>query len=121
MGRGASHHHGLTKRTTLTQRQTEIMDLVATGISRRDIAERLVLSPVTVSNHMRNILRILEVHSSLEAILKWREMRAGEVSVTAEVVSSSPSMLTVTELWVRFPGADPVRFVPQPTAEAPRG
>jgi DNA-binding CsgD family transcriptional regulator len=39
----------------LTARETEILALVATGLSDREIAERLVLSPHTVHRHVANV------------------------------------------------------------------
>jgi PAS domain S-box-containing protein len=51
----------------LTRRQVEILRLIASGANTRAIAERLLVSPTTVRNHVQNILEKLGVHSRLEA------------------------------------------------------
>lgn len=55
--------------TSLTSRETEVLKLVATGLSYRQIAERLVLSHRTVQNHVQNILRKLHLHNRVELTL----------------------------------------------------
>ncbi|GAA1154459.1 response regulator transcription factor [Nocardioides aquiterrae] len=50
----------------LTERETEVLKLVATGLSYRQIAERLVLSHRTVQNHVQNTLRKLQMHNRVE-------------------------------------------------------
>jgi DNA-binding CsgD family transcriptional regulator len=40
----------------LSPREAEVLQLVAAGLSNRQIAERLVLSPHTVANHLASIL-----------------------------------------------------------------
>jgi DNA-binding NarL/FixJ family response regulator len=52
----------------LTSRQTEILQLMADGMSSRDIADRLGLSPNTLRTHVYNILTRLGAHSKLEAM-----------------------------------------------------
>ena len=50
----------------LTERETEILKMVAKGIGYKDIAERLVLSHRTVQNHVQNTLRKLQLHNRVE-------------------------------------------------------
>jgi DNA-binding NarL/FixJ family response regulator len=50
----------------LTDRETEILKMVAKGLSYRHIAERLVLSHRTVQNHVQNTLRKLQMHNRVE-------------------------------------------------------
>lgn len=50
----------------LTRRELEIAALVADGLSNEEIAERLVLAPGTVANHMRNILFKLEMSNRVQ-------------------------------------------------------
>src|SRR4028119_926767 len=50
----------------LTDRETEILRLVAKGLSSRQIAERLVLSHRTVQNHVQNTLNKLQLHNRVE-------------------------------------------------------
>lgn len=52
----------------LTRREREILALLASGASGREIAAELYLSPNTVRTHVQNILTKLQVHSRLEAV-----------------------------------------------------
>lgn len=51
---------------TLTERETEVLKMVAKGLSYRQIADRLVLSHRTVQNHVQNTLRKLQMHNRVE-------------------------------------------------------
>jgi DNA-binding NarL/FixJ family response regulator len=51
---------------SLTERETEVLRLVAKGLSYKDIAERLVLSHRTVQNHVQNTLTKLQLHNRVE-------------------------------------------------------
>jgi len=50
----------------LTERETEILRLVAKGLTYKQIASRLVLSHRTVQNHVQNTLRKLQMHNRVE-------------------------------------------------------
>lgn len=50
----------------LTDREVEVLRLVAKGLSYKQIAERLVLSHRTVQNHVQNTLRKLQLHNRVE-------------------------------------------------------
>jgi DNA-binding NarL/FixJ family response regulator len=50
----------------LTERETEILKMVAKGMSYKQIAERLVLSHRTVQNHVQNTLRKLQLHNRVQ-------------------------------------------------------
>jgi DNA-binding NarL/FixJ family response regulator len=52
----------------LTERETEILRMVATGLSYKQIASRLVLSHRTVQNHVQNILGKLQLHNRVELV-----------------------------------------------------
>ncbi|WP_179816419.1 response regulator [Allostreptomyces psammosilenae] len=52
----------------LTDRETEILRLVAKGLSYKQIAERLVLSHRTVQNHVQNTLGKLQLHNRVELV-----------------------------------------------------
>lgn len=54
----------------LTDRETEILRLVAKGLTARQIAERLVVSHRTVQNHVQNTLRKLQLHNRVE-LTRW--------------------------------------------------
>lgn len=50
----------------LTDRETEVLKMVAKGLSYRQIADRLVLSHRTVQNHVQNTLTKLQMHNRVE-------------------------------------------------------
>ena len=52
----------------LTEREREILQLLAEGMRNDDIAAKLFISPQTVQTHVRNLLAKLGVHSKLEAV-----------------------------------------------------
>ena len=52
----------------LTEREAEILGMVGTGMSYKQIAERLVLSHRTVQNHVQNTLNKLQLHNRVELI-----------------------------------------------------
>jgi len=56
----------ITGNPELTDRETEILKMVAKGMSYKQIAERLVLSHRTVQNHVQNTLRKLQMHNRVE-------------------------------------------------------
>jgi len=58
---------------TLTEREREILTLIAQGYTNTAIAERLVLSPKTVRNHVSNIFGKLQVAGRAEAIIRARD------------------------------------------------
>jgi DNA-binding NarL/FixJ family response regulator len=53
----------------LTQRELEVLRLVAKGLSNREIGDELFISENTVKNHVRNILEKLHLHSRMEAVI----------------------------------------------------
>ncbi len=53
----------------LTDREMEVLKLVAQGLNNRDIAKELFISENTVKNHIRNILEKLHLHSRMEAVV----------------------------------------------------
>jgi DNA-binding NarL/FixJ family response regulator len=53
----------------LTERELEVLKLVAQGLNNREIAKRLFISENTVKNHVRNILEKLQLHSRMEAVM----------------------------------------------------
>ena len=52
----------------LTERETEILRLVAKGLTYPQIAERLVLSVRTVQNHVQNTLTKLQLHNKAQLV-----------------------------------------------------
>jgi DNA-binding NarL/FixJ family response regulator len=57
----------------LTKREIEILKLVATGASNKDIADILVITEGTVKNHISNILGKMDVKDRLQAAVKARQ------------------------------------------------
>ena len=54
----------------LTERETEVLRMVAKGWGSKQIAERLVISHRTVQNHVQNTLRKLQMHNRVE-LTRW--------------------------------------------------
>lgn len=61
----------------LTEREVELLDLIARGYNNGEIAEKLVLSPKTVSNHISNIFSKLQVADRAQAIVRARQAGLG--------------------------------------------
>jgi DNA-binding NarL/FixJ family response regulator len=61
----------------LSEREHEVLDLIARGRSNGEIAATLVLAPKTIRNHVSNIFAKLEVRDRAEAIVRAREAGLG--------------------------------------------
>jgi len=59
---------------TLTQREQEVLSLVAKGASNHDIAEKLFLKEVTVKTHLNNVFKKLKVTNRTQAVLLGMQM-----------------------------------------------
>ena len=57
----------------LTERELEVLRLIATGATNREIAEELVISEGTVKNHVSNILNCLGLRDRTQAAIYARE------------------------------------------------
>ncbi|MEO5853658.1 MAG: response regulator transcription factor [Nocardioides sp.] len=53
----------------LTDRELQVLKLVAKGLNNREISKQLYISENTVKNHVRNILEKLQLHSRMEAVM----------------------------------------------------
>jgi DNA-binding NarL/FixJ family response regulator len=62
----------------LTPRERDVLDLMAEGLTNMAIAERLVLSPKTIRNHVSNIFGKLQVADRAQAIIRAREAGLGK-------------------------------------------
>lgn len=62
----------------LTEREREVLALIAQGTSNSDIADILVISPKTVRNHITSIFSKLQVADRAEAIIRARQAGVGK-------------------------------------------
>lgn len=64
----------------LTQRERDVLQLIAVGLSNREIADTLSLGLPTVKNHVQHLMRKLGVHRRSDAALYWHENNVTEIS-----------------------------------------
>jgi DNA-binding NarL/FixJ family response regulator len=64
----------------LTDREREVLELIAQGLSNQQITRRLVVSPKTVRNHISNIFAKLQVADRAQAIVRAREAGLGHTN-----------------------------------------
>ena len=65
----------------LTDREREVLDLIASGLSNDEIAETLCISPKTVRNHITRVFRKLDVSRRARAIVRAREQGLGRTGL----------------------------------------
>ncbi len=68
---------------SLSDREMEILELVATGLTNQDIAERLEISKRTVDNHISNILTKTKTDNRVELVrwaLQWGKVCLHDVN-----------------------------------------
>ncbi len=58
----------------LSSREVEILRLVSTGLSNKEIADKLVIAEGTVKNHLTNILAKLSAKDRMQAVIKARDL-----------------------------------------------
>lgn len=61
-----ANHYSKKEKDILTQREAEILSLVATGMSNKEIADQLIISDHTVKNHLKNIMHKLHLHNRVQ-------------------------------------------------------
>jgi DNA-binding NarL/FixJ family response regulator len=82
----------LTRLSTLTKREREVLALIAEGKSQKQIATALGISVKTVGAHVQNVLSKLGLHSRVEAVaMVMRAGAATALSAAAPVASAIPS------------------------------
>ena len=62
--------------TVLTDREMEILGLIAGGLSNREISARLFIAMATVKNHVHSLLGKLEVRTRADAAARYRQLDA---------------------------------------------
>ena len=67
----------------LTDREREVLDLIAQGLNNDTIARQLFLSPKTIRNHVSNIFTKLQVADRAQAIVRAREAGLGQPDLRA--------------------------------------
>jgi LuxR family maltose regulon positive regulatory protein len=73
--RGKKNAAGAAQRVDpLSEREIEVLGLLASGLPPAEVAKQLFLSPFTLKAHTQNIYAKLGVHSRIEAINKAREL-----------------------------------------------
>ena len=75
---GGSNGDGPGVSRDLTRREREVMDLIAAGLSNRQIADVLVLSQKTVKNHICRIYQRIGVHDRSQAVGRWKEFSGAQ-------------------------------------------
>lgn len=58
----------------LTEREREVLRLLTEGISNKEIANRLVVAPSTIKQHLKSIYSKLDVHNRTQAVARGREL-----------------------------------------------
>ena len=61
----------------LTRRETEVLELVAQGLTNGEIAHRLVVSRTTVRTHLENVFAKLDVHTRTAAVARLQDAGVG--------------------------------------------
>jgi two-component system nitrate/nitrite response regulator NarL len=75
--------------TALTARERQVVQLIAEGLSNKEIAARLCIEVATVKNHVHNILEKLEVNRRSDAVARLRVVEtAGETPPTVRLAAT---------------------------------
>lgn len=84
MAQSAARCEAETRLRSLSLREQQVLELLSRGLDRRQIGERLYLSPNTVRTHQQHILSKLDVHSVLGAVAL---VRASNTDTSIEAIS----------------------------------
>jgi len=77
--------------TDLTVRERQVVQLIAEGMSNKEIATRLCIEVATVKNHVHNILEKLQVSRRLDAVARLRIVEGGGLDPTIFPISEARS------------------------------
>lgn len=75
LGKTGGTNRSANARDELTQREVNILELLAKGMSNKEIGEKLFLTEKTVKHYVTNILQKLQVHNRVEAALLAQKSR----------------------------------------------
>jgi DNA-binding CsgD family transcriptional regulator len=89
--------------TTLTLREREVVQLIAEGLSNKEIAARLFIEFATVKNHVHNILEKLDVARRSDAVARLRIVPS-DVQASAGLPPAARSASRSGDQWRRRPG-----------------
>src|SRR5216683_7851112 len=81
----------------LTDREREILTLLALGHNNAEIAQRLVLSPKTVRNHLSNVFSKLQVADRAQAIIRAR-LGSDEYTHRERIFGDDPDLISIRSL-----------------------
>ena len=74
MGETPSHPHTPTLIDPLSDRELEVLHLIAADLSAPEIAEKLIIAVSTVRSHIKHIYGKLDAHSRYEAVEQARKL-----------------------------------------------
>ena len=81
--------------TSLRRREMQIAELLARGMSEKEIAEKLFISPATVNNHTRNIREKFGLNKNSEIILLYIAQRNNKKFSIANIREFGISVILV--------------------------
>ncbi len=80
----------------LSEREQEVLNLIARGLSNHEIAQKLVVTVSTIKTHLNNIYAKLHVHTRLQAVTKAYDagvLRRGEIDTEPLIYSYFPGKI----------------------------
>jgi DNA-binding NarL/FixJ family response regulator len=86
--------HKFQTPASLSERELEILDLVASGLTNHEIAQKLEISKRTVDNHISNILTKTKTENRVELVrwaLHWGKVCLDDVNCCPVRLPSNPS------------------------------
>ncbi len=75
---------------TLTNKETEVLSLVATGLTTKEIANQLNISHHTVESHRKNLLKKCSAKNTAELVFKNLHLKAGFENTVRDPLYHSP-------------------------------
>ena len=88
--RRRAHAAAVELHDRLSDREKQVLTLVAEGLDKDAIARELVISPHTARTHIQNVLTKLEVHSRLEAAALVAELAAADLPTGGLNIGGAP-------------------------------